>query len=61
MITIADTGTGISPELMPQLFKAFVSTKGIGGTGPWALDQPGDRWSPPRPNQGPKQPEWDGL
>lgn len=33
MITIADTGTGIGPELMPQLFKAFVSTKGIGGTG----------------------------
>lgn len=33
MITVADTGTGISPELMPQLFKAFVSTKGIGGTG----------------------------
>ena len=33
MITVADTGTGISPELMPQLFKAFVSTKDIGGTG----------------------------
>ena len=33
MITIADTGIGISPEAMKSLYTAFFSTKGIGGTG----------------------------
>jgi two-component system sporulation sensor kinase C len=33
MITVADTGTGISPETMKNLYKAFFTTKGIGGTG----------------------------
>ncbi len=32
-ITIADTGTGISPAARPKLFDAFFTTKGIGGTG----------------------------
>ena len=26
-IRVADTGTGISPDLMPQLFQPFVTTK----------------------------------
>ena len=33
LITVADTGTGISPETMGQMYTAFFSTKGIGGTG----------------------------
>lgn len=33
MITIADTGTGISEKVQKNLYKAFFSTKGIGGTG----------------------------
>ena len=33
LITVADTGTGISPETMSHLYTAFFSTKGIGGTG----------------------------
>jgi PAS domain S-box-containing protein len=33
MITIADTGSGISPETMKNVYKAFYTTKGIGGTG----------------------------
>ena len=33
VITIADTGTGISPETMKNVYKAFYTTKGIGGTG----------------------------
>ena len=33
MITIADTGTGISPETMGKLYTAFFTTKDIGGTG----------------------------
>ena len=33
LITVADTGTGISPETMKQIYKAFFTTKGIGGTG----------------------------
>ena len=33
LITIADTGSGISPETMKQIYKAFFTTKGIGGTG----------------------------
>jgi signal transduction histidine kinase len=33
MITIADTGSGISPETMKHLYTAFFTTKGISGTG----------------------------
>lgn len=33
VITIADTGTGMSPETRRHLFEAFYTTKGIGGTG----------------------------
>ncbi len=33
VITIADTGTGISPESTRKIFKAFYSTKGVAGTG----------------------------
>jgi signal transduction histidine kinase len=32
-VTIADTGTGISPEHKPQLFEAFYTTKKSVGTG----------------------------
>lgn len=32
-LTIADTGTGISPEIRKSLFEPFVSTKGDVGTG----------------------------
>lgn len=33
MIEVADTGTGIDPELLPQIFEPFVSTKKERGTG----------------------------
>lgn len=33
MITIADDGTGIDPDLVRNIYKAFFTTKGIGGTG----------------------------
>ncbi len=33
LITIADTGTGITPEVMERMFDAFYSTKGNSGTG----------------------------
>ncbi len=33
IITIADTGTGMSPSTLKNLYTAFFSTKGIGGTG----------------------------
>jgi two-component system, sporulation sensor kinase C len=33
VITIADTGSGISPEMRKHIFDAFFTTKGIGGTG----------------------------
>lgn len=33
MITIADTGTGMTPATMKSLYTAFFTTKGIGGTG----------------------------
>jgi PAS domain S-box-containing protein len=33
VITIADTGTGISPETLRNIYKAFYTTKGISGTG----------------------------
>ena len=33
LVTVADTGTGIRPEIMKQIYTAFFTTKGIGGTG----------------------------
>ena len=33
VLTVADTGGGISPETMSKLYTAFFTTKGIGGTG----------------------------
>jgi len=33
VITVADTGTGMSPETLAKIYKAFYSTKGIAGTG----------------------------
>jgi two-component system sporulation sensor kinase C len=33
ILTIADTGSGISPDTMANLYTAFFTTKGIGGTG----------------------------
>lgn len=32
-LTIADTGTGIDPQLLPTVFEPFVTTKGETGTG----------------------------
>lgn len=33
VITVADTGTGMSPETLTKIYKAFYTTKGIAGTG----------------------------
>ncbi len=33
VLTIADTGSGMCPEVRGKIFEAFYSTKGIGGTG----------------------------
>jgi PAS domain S-box-containing protein len=33
VLTIADTGCGMSPEVSSQIFEPFFTTKGIGGTG----------------------------
>jgi two-component system, sporulation sensor kinase C len=33
VITVADTGTGMSQETTTKMFKAFYSTKGVAGTG----------------------------
>ncbi len=33
VVTVADTGPGISAEAMARIFEAFFTTKGIGGTG----------------------------
>jgi PAS domain S-box-containing protein len=33
VITIADTGTGLSKQVRERIFEAFYTTKGIGGTG----------------------------
>jgi len=33
VITVADTGTGMSPETLAKIYKAFYTTKGIAGTG----------------------------
>ena len=32
-ITIADTGSGMTPQTRKKVFEAFYTTKGIGGTG----------------------------
>ena len=32
-LTVADTGYGISPDVMQKMFDAFFTTKGLGGTG----------------------------
>lgn len=32
-VTVADTGTGITPEVLPSIFEPFVTTKGETGTG----------------------------
>lgn len=32
-LTIADTGTGVSPQIISSIFQAFYTTKGEGGTG----------------------------
>ena len=32
-LTLADTGTGISPEARKRIFEAFFTTKGHSGTG----------------------------
>jgi signal transduction histidine kinase len=33
VLTVADSGTGMSPDTQGRLFEAFFSTKGIGGSG----------------------------
>jgi two-component system, sporulation sensor kinase C len=33
LMTIADTGSGIDPEIRKQMYRAFFTTKGLGGTG----------------------------
>lgn len=33
VLTVADTGTGMSPETAAHIFEPFFTTKGIGGTG----------------------------
>ena len=33
LLTVADTGEGISPQTMKKMYEAFFTTKGIGGTG----------------------------
>ena len=32
-LTVADTGTGMPPQVLRKIFEAFYTTKGIGGTG----------------------------
>ena len=52
IVTIADTGTGISPDTIPQIFEPFFTTKGSKGTGTRIVDQPGDHRKAPRVSQG---------
>jgi two-component system sporulation sensor kinase C len=33
MLTVADTGVGIGPDTMRNIYQAFYTTKGIRGTG----------------------------
>jgi len=33
VLTLADTGTGMAPEVQSKMYEAFFSTKGIGGSG----------------------------
>lgn len=33
VLTVADTGAGMAPEILGRVFEAFFTTKGIGGTG----------------------------
>jgi signal transduction histidine kinase len=33
VLTVADTGEGMSPQVLLNIFDAFFTTKGIGGTG----------------------------
>ena len=33
VLTVADTGTGMPPQVLRKIFEAFYTTKGIGGTG----------------------------
>jgi signal transduction histidine kinase len=33
LVTVADTGHGMSAQTLPRIYEAFFSTKGIGGTG----------------------------
>jgi signal transduction histidine kinase len=45
VLTIADTGAGVDPEVLPKIFQPFFTTKGIGGTGLglWVSQEIADR------------------
>lgn len=45
VLTVADTGGGMSPEVQARIFEAFYSTKGVGGTelGLWVSKEIIDR------------------
>jgi signal transduction histidine kinase len=44
-LTIADTGSGIDPSLLPTIFQPFVTTKGETGTGLglWVIQELADK------------------